>query len=243
MLARERLGLLGAVLVLAMAGCIPEAQLQPRPDARSLAGEPSAAIAETAGVRLIADGAAWSGHPGNLERRLTPVEVRMENHSGRPLSIRYNLFDLVGESRFHYAALSPMLMEEANDSEPRCVATYVPRYSWQLGATWGWGPRRGWRGGYPGRPWWQNPYYDPFYDPFYGPRSYVRCEEPLPTQDMLARALPEGSLESGGTVDGFLYFQGVADRERQVILQARLVDGNTGEPFGELRIPFQVRRD
>jgi hypothetical protein len=70
----------------------------------------------------------------------------------------------------------------------------------------------------------------------------VHCEEPLPTQDMVKRALPEGRLENGGTIAGFLYFQGVADRERQVILQAQLMDANTGEGLGELSIPFYVRR-
>jgi hypothetical protein len=239
MSARGQLGLLGAVVVLALAGCIPETQLRPTPDARSPAGEPSAVVAEAHGVRLIADGSAWNGHPGNLESRLTPVELRVENQSGRTLSIRYALFDLVGASRFRYAALSPMLMKEANEAGPTCVAGYSPRPYWSLGATWG--PRRGWR--YPQRSWWPNPYYDPFYDPFYGPQSHLRCEEPLPTQDMLAQALPEGTLENGGTVDGFLYFQGVGNREREVILQAQLVDATTNEPFGELSIPFQVRRD
>jgi hypothetical protein len=169
------------------------------------------------------------------------VEIRLENQSGRTLSIRYELFDLVGESRFHYAALSSLDMKEANEAGPVCVAGRVPRYSWGLHA--GWGPRQMWRTRSPWRPWWPGPFYDPFYDPYYGPPPYVRCEEPLPTEDMLGRALPEGSLENGGTVAGFLYFQGVADRERQVILQARLVDASTGEAFGELRIPFQVRRD
>src|SRR4051812_27484775 len=65
---------IGLILAGVVAGCIPETQLQPQPDARSLAGEPSAAVAEAQGVRLIADGAAWKGHPSNLERRLTPVE-------------------------------------------------------------------------------------------------------------------------------------------------------------------------
>jgi hypothetical protein len=231
---------LAVAVMLIMAGCIPEAQLQPRPDARSLAGDTSAAVAEAAGVRLIADGAAWKGHPGDLERRLTPVEVRLENHSGRTLNIRYEFFDLVGESRFHYAALSPLEMEEAREAGPVCVAGYMPRYSWGLYASWG--PRRGWYRS-PWRPWWPGPFYDPFWDPYYGPPPYVRCEEPLPTQDMLNRALPEGRLENGGTVAGFLYFQGVADRERQVILQARLVDADTGQGVGELTIPFQVRRD
>lgn len=233
---------LGLVLAGVIAGCIPETQLQPRPDARSLAGEPSAAVAEAQGVRLIADGAAWKGHPSNLERRLTPVEVRLENHSGRTLSIRATSFDLLGESRFQYAALEPLKMKDADEAQPRCVAAYTPGY-WRLNAGWAWGPHRGWRHGSPWRtPWWPNPYYDPFYDPFYGPAPYVRCDEPLPTKDMMQRALPEGTLENGGTISGFLYFQGVGERERQVTLQARLVDATTGEPFGQLSIPFQVHR-
>jgi hypothetical protein len=231
---------LAAVVMLIMTGCIPEAQLQPRSDARSLAGDTSAAVAEAAGVRLIADGASWKGNPGDLERRLTPVEVRLENQSGRTLTIQYELFDLVGESRFRYAALSSLEMEEARDAGPTCVAGYAPGYSWGLYAAWG--PRRGWYRS-PWGPWGPGPYYNPFWNPYYGPPPYVRCEEPLPTQDMVERALPEGRLENGGTVAGFLYFQGVADRERQVILQARLVDANTQEAFGELSIPFQVRRN
>jgi hypothetical protein len=230
---------LAVVMMLVMAGCIPETQLQPRSDAHSLAGDTSAAVAEGAGVRLIADGAAWKGHPGNLERRMTPVEVRLENQSGRALNVQYELFDLVGESRFHYSALSPMEIERAPDAGPTCVAGYMPAYSW--GLSWGWGPGWGWNGS-PWYPWWPGPYYDPFYPPPYWSPPYARCEEPLPTEDMVKRALPEGRLENGGTIAGFLYFQGVADRERQVILQARLVDANTGERLGALTIPFQVRR-
>jgi hypothetical protein len=198
-------------------------------------------VAEASGVRLIADGSAWKGHPSNLERRLTPVEIRLENHSGRTLSVRYTAFDLQGESRFEYAALAPMSLKDSPDAQPVCVTGYTPGY-WSLGASWGWGPRRGWRYGAPWRRPWASPFYDPFYDPFYGPAPYVRCDEPLPTRDMMQRALPEGTLDNGGTVSGFLYFQGVGERERQVTLQAHLVDATTGEPVAQLSIPFQVRR-
>jgi hypothetical protein len=228
---------LWVVAVGLIAGCIPEARLQPLPDARSLAGNTSAAVAEAHGVRLVADGAAWEGRPSNLERRLTPVEVRLENHSGRPLRIRYELFDVEGGTRFHYAAIPPLSLDEVSaGSSPICGASYLPR-GWHR--PWGW-DRRGW-GRAPWRqPGWYNPYYDPFYDPFY--RPYIRCEEPLPTQDMLEQALPEGTLQDGGTVSGFLYFQGVAEREKLATLKAQLVDARTGEPFGELSIPFQVSR-
>jgi hypothetical protein len=70
----------------------------------------------------------------------------------------------------------------------------------------------------------------------------MRCETPLPTKDMLEQALPEGTLENGGTVAGFIYFQSIGKREQQVTLQAQLVDARTGESFGRLSIPFQVDR-
>ncbi|NRD68872.1 hypothetical protein HRD49_44880, partial [Corallococcus exiguus] len=82
------------------------------------------------------------------------------------------------------------------------------------GGPWGWG------GNFYGGPY----YYDP----------------PLPTADMLNNALPEGTLEPGGTQEGFLYFQGVAHREDVVTLQLNLVDAESGAPFGSLGIPFQV---
>ncbi len=236
-----RTRVVGAVWVFALlAACIPETQLRPRADARQVPGDTSAAVAEAHGVRLIADGAAWKGRPGDLERRMTPVEVRVENHSGRTLNIRYANFDLLGASRFHYAALSPERIQESGNAQPQCVAAYTPGYWGLYGA---WGPRWGWRHNTPWRYPWPGPYYDPFWDPFYGPAPYTRCEEPLPTRDMTERALPEGTLEDGGTVSGFLYFQGIGDRERQVILHAQLVDAKTNQPFGELSIPFQVRRD
>ncbi|HEX8697999.1 MAG TPA: hypothetical protein VF815_04130 [Myxococcaceae bacterium] len=219
-----------------LAGCIPEARLQPLPEAQSLVGDTSAAVAEAQGVRLVADGAAWDSYPQNLERRLTPVEVRLENHSGRPLSIRYEHFDVEGSSRFQYAAIPPMSLDEATRNNfPVCAARYSPQ-TWDY--RWGW-YGRGWART-PLSLEWPNPFYDPLYDPFFTPN--VRCEEPLPTQDMLKQALPEGTLENGGTVAGFLYFQGVTEREKQVTLQAQLVDARTGEPFGSLSIPFEVAR-
>ncbi|MFP2911288.1 hypothetical protein ACLESD_40950 [Pyxidicoccus sp. 3LFB2] len=233
-------GLVAASLLVA-SGCIREARLRPTTEAQLQQGDSSAARTQASGVVLVADGAAWKGAPDNLEHSLTPVFVRLENDSGRPLRLQYGDFAIVGrESRFRYAALPPLTLGNT-------VASVEPpgrsRVSLGVGSRWGYGPygRYGWygSGGYGPRGPFVGPY-NPFYpDPYYG--NY-RCEEPLPTQDMLTQALPEGTLEAGGQVQGFLYFQGVAARESQVVLQARLVDANTGEPFGTLDIPFQVSR-
>lgn len=245
---RVRASLLASAAVLLAAACVTETKLQPLPTAPTT--QNGSVVAEDQGVRLVANGAAWKGNPSNLERIVTPVEVRIENQSGRPLRIDLKNFALVGDSHFQYSALSPYQLrgQYASAEGPGVggsggvaapvafsvgVAVHGPYgYGWRHGpysrgyawGGWGWG--RGW--------------YDPWYDPFFGPYPY-RVPEPLPTRDMLKRSLPEGQLENGGTVTGFLYFQDVSEREGRVTLQARLVDASTGEQFGTLAIPFDVR--
>jgi hypothetical protein len=229
-----------AALLLA-AGCVTETKLQPSPLAQTTQG--GAAVAEAEGVRLVADGDAWKGRPSYLERVVTPVEVRIENQSGRPLRIEYEYFALEGGSRFQYAALSPF---ELRDEGLGVGGSGDVRMHMGVGSSpWGWrsGPFLGSHGWGPWSRGWHDPFYDPWYDPFFGgpyASGYWNPPEPLPTRDMLRRALPEGTLEPGGTLTGFLYFQDVSEREGSVTLQARLVDARTGEQFATLSIPFGV---
>ncbi|MFP2933576.1 hypothetical protein ACLESO_52235 [Pyxidicoccus sp. 3LG] len=250
---RAALGLACVALLLA-AGCIPEARLQPTPEAQLLQGHRDAALATASGVELVADGAAWKGSPGNLERGLTPVLVRLENHGDRPLRLQYSDFALVGgESRFRYAALPPLsLGDDSRASLERgtggsgSVHTSVhlgfSYGAWAYGryGLYGGGPWGPYSSMYPG-PYHMGPYFGSFYPYPYGYGYGYACEEPLPTKDMLQKALPEGTLQAGGHVQGFLYFPNVSRRERQVVLQARLFDADTGEALGTLDIPFQVR--
>ena len=207
-------------------------------------------MAETGGVRLVANGDAWHGNPSSLRNIVTPVLVRIENQSGRALRIDTHVFALVGSSHFEYAALSPFELRQEGLS---AVGGSGGHGNVALGVGVG---SRGWRPGpfsSSGYVWggpWGPGWYDPFYmgwfepgryDPFYSPYTYWRPPEPLPTKDMVRKALPEGTLESGGTQTGFLYFQDVGKREGSATLQVRLVDAHTGEQFGTLSIPFAVR--
>ena len=80
------------------------------------------------------------------------------------------------------------------------------------------------------------------YDPFYYDTYYdYWAEIDLPTQEMIGRALPEGVLEPGGYVQGWLYFEKVSDdASSRVVFRADLVDQASGRTFGEVRIPFRV---
>jgi len=210
--------------VLLAAGCVSTTTLQPLPMTPITRG--GAPVAQEHGVRLVASGDAWKGHPSYLGRIVTPVEVRLENQSGRPLRIDTADFTLVGGSRFEYAALTPIQLSQENASGvggSGQAGAYVAE------------PR------FVGRPFFGPGWFDPFYDPFYGPYAYYPVQpEPLPTADMVRAALPQGTLQPGGALTGFLYFQNVGAREGQVTLRARLVDARTGMQFGTLDIPFQV---
>jgi hypothetical protein len=249
---RTRASWLALAALLLAAGCVTPTTLQPLPSTPTT--QTGAAIAEAEGVRLVADGDAWRGNPSDLERIVTPVQVRLENQSGRPLRIEYESFTLRGNSQFEYAALSPFELSEegtaaVGGSGPEGNVAMSLGMGVGVRSRWGWGPGAfGW-----GRPWglgafgsgWYDPWYGPgFYDPFWGPSAswYARPPpEPLPTRDMLRKALPEGTLDPGGTLTGFIYFQNVSEREGSVTLQARLVDARTGEQFATLSIPFGVR--
>lgn len=235
------------LLAVFSAGCTATILLRPGPGASIPAARPDTVFAQAEGVRVWATG-GWSGDPLSLPDVMTPVHVAFENGSGRRLRVSAHEATLVGSSGFRYSALPPFPASapvSAVEAEGQVVladyhpATPVkkphpihprpppvrffvapPIYPW-----------------YPGIGVWPHPW-------VWGVHHatlYANWPAPLPTRDMLERALPEGVLEPGGTVSGFLYFQQVA-REAAVTLEVQLVDAETQAPFGVARLPFVVVR-
>ncbi len=64
---------------------------------------------------------------------------------------------------------------------------------------------------------------------------------PLPTKQMLEKAVAEGTVSERGTVTGFLYFKKPAPRSPAISFRAVLVDAQTGETFGRIVVPLQVK--
>jgi hypothetical protein len=84
---------------------------------------------------------------------------------------------------------------------------------------------------------WPGPF--PLDAPYYA-ATFPAWPSGLPNEEIVSRALPEGVLDPGGRVDGFLYLR---DRPRgtQLTFLAALVDASTGQPFGTVQIPFVVK--
>ncbi len=204
----------------------------PAPTAKTLAGNKEVAVSQAAGARIEADGKAWSGEPANLPSAIAPVKVTITNDSGRPLRIRYRDFSLTTASGFTSLALPPMKITGSVPSEP--VAVTTPAFGWsgyRLAPYYSpWYPGFGvWGGPFA----WDFPYYTTY---------YAQWPVSLPTEDMVRRAIPEGVLNNGGRVEGFLYFPQVPQGTDRANLSVTLVDARTGERFGSTTIPFEVKR-
>jgi hypothetical protein len=55
---------------------------------------------------------------------------------------------------------------------------------------------------------------------------------------MLEKAIPEGVLESGGQLSGFVYFERLDKRLKRIEFKADLINARTGIKFGSIHIPF-----
>jgi hypothetical protein len=198
-----------------------------------LPGRRAAAVAQSDGVRIVAEPGAWWGEPRDLEGLIMPLLVTIENTGSTPLRLRYDAFALLAPDGRRYAALPPYdIRGEMTEAIDPPFSPYHPYYA--PGGRFRPGPPL--RRHYPG---WA-PYRGPFaYDPWYYDRHYPAFRRVLlPTTDMVQMALPEGVLEPGGRVTGFLYFEGVPSRVPRIVFTAALVDARTSAAVGTVTIPF-----
>lgn len=232
--------LLCTVFLCGLAACAGEPALRPAAEARMVPDDGMAAAASVAGVTVIAEAGAWRGSV-DIDEVVVPLKVRVENNSDRKLRIRYSDFGLVSESGRSYAALPPYEVR-GSVLEPVMAAGYSPiRYpgfthtGFHIAAHYG--------GVYTTLP----PYtvHDLYYDPFYYSSYYpywrrVRARVDLPTADMLRMAIPEGVLDEGGEVQGFLYFEKIPSRltGTRINFHFDLIDAVSGERFATAHIPF-----
>lgn len=229
--------LIFSVISYLFTGCAQNVPLKPAPAAetKKLPSGAIAAVEAVDGVRVAVIPRAW---PGNVEisEAVTPVKVRIENNSRNRVLVRYSNIRLIGSRGKSYAALPPHSIE-ATVSEPRLAPGYGPVTMPGFAGT-GFGVAPLYSPLYPGLP--AAPggfFYDPWYYNYYG--DYWRTIA-LPTPAMVQRALPEGSLNAGGSVEGFLYFQKVGNDVSRVRFLMDVVSADKGGVIGTIEIPLVV---
>jgi len=196
------------------------------PDADWTAG--GAAVMNVKGVRLLARGGAWRGTPANLGADVTPIEVRIENASGKPIRVLYERFALVaGDGRTFYPL--PLLPLAAGTAKmPAVQPAYADDHFFVA-------PRL--RTAYVTLPVWGHtlPQDESLYR-----LDYQKWNQHLPTPNIIDEGLPEGVLANGGTVSGFLYFDGEARGEHDLVFQADVEDSDGDARVALITIPFRL---
>ena len=221
---------------LAMTGCTTGTQLRPAADANRVPGLDTAASDEMQNVSIVVDSQAWSGDP-DVTTHVSPLRVDIQNDSDQPLRIRYNDFALVNElNGTRYAALPPYQIE--GSVSERVTAVYdrpIDRIG--FGHT-NFHVSPYYTGIYPTIAYWRRPFH---YDPFYYDHYFdYWAQIPLPTEEMLRNVLPEGVIDPGGSLSGFLYFERVPEDVESVQFRFELTSADNGERFGMITIPFIV---
>ena len=211
--------------------------LEPATGANQI-GSFDAAVSTVDGVRMVVNPNSWLGEPG-VSREVTPIEVTIQNNSNKPLSVQYSEFRLVAPDGTIYNALPPFAIQGSLDKPVTAIGyrpILDPVFDYDNFSV--------------------APYYAslyptllPYEGAFYPDRAYYDYYGPLwrniqlPTDRMVAQALPEGVIENGGEVKGFLYFEKVdTDDDNLVKFRADLVNPRTGQTFGAIGIPFTVEK-
>ncbi len=229
------LAALTGFLLFATAACASNPTVTPADNAQLADGGPGA-TATAENVRLVATVNRWRWTPDQLDEFVTPMLIEIENNGDRPVRVRLSDIRLMGDAGVALAALPPYRIkgraERTVESHAYGVESFytAPHLRHHYS---------------------RYPIYD---DPFFYNRYYYRTYYPvyrtysieLPTQSMLDRALPEGVLEPGGKVTGFVYFERVdrtvARRTQRLQLTMKVVDADSGRELGIVDIPFAVQR-
>ena len=201
------------------------------------------ATASAGGVQFVTMTPDFPGMV-NIESAVTPVKVNITNHGTSTVLVRYSDFKLVAADGTVYPAL-PLYKIDTS------VTTSLPGGFSPIGA-----PlflHRGFRVApyygelYPGIGRFDGPFpsnygrygrygrygWDGYDAAFGGGFADIR----IPTPTMYRNVLPEGVLDPGGAVQGWLYFKHVANQKGDISFKAS-VASVTGTDLGTLSIPY-----
>lgn len=176
------------------------------PTTASAEAKANAESQNVAGVDVTVRIDNWGG-PARISSEVTPVRVTIRNESGVPLAIRYREFYLVDADGKAYRALPVYDVDGLVEADGAALEDDKLELAARRALAFKFAP-------YYAK-------YDPDVDVYtgtfetdadylttYGPELEVRA---LPTKTMWRAALPEGVLQPGGYLDGYLYFQHLPD--------------------------------
>jgi hypothetical protein len=203
--------------------------LIPAPSASLVPNAPTAAFSVVEGVRCSANVGAWTARDGELPEFVVPVKVRIKNASGKPIQVLYEDFVLLGKKGRAYRPI-PVLPIGAEERKR------IPRFD-PLYASSKFYVAPGFRDVYARLDPWSAPLQrdETLYD-----KLFRRWGDQRLRLDLLRMALPEGVLDDGGIVTGFLFFESPLAKESRVTLAAEFEASDGRGTVASIEIPFTV---
>lgn len=212
--------------------CTPTAELRPAKDAQTPPGDEHVSSAAAAGVNVVIETDAWPG-AADVEEHVTPLWVRVENEGSKALRLRYDAFALEPPTGEPNRAL-PLYQIDGTAEAPALV--YGDTYPTPGFTHSGFALAPMYHPIYPGMTVYDGPFVANYHH--YEAHHAYWLQVPLPTARMRALVLPEGVIEPGGVVAGFLFFERVDPDREKVRFTADLVGASDGERFGTISIPL-----
>jgi hypothetical protein len=203
--------------------------LVPASSASVVPNAPTAAYSVVEGVRCSANVGAWNGREDEIPSFLVPLKIRIKNDSGRPIRVLYQDFALTGRKGRSYRPVPVLPMDvDARKAIPKLIPIYAASKFFVA---------PGFHDVYATLEPWKAPLErdEELYD-----RLFRRWGDRRPPLDVLRAALPEGVLDDGGVVTGYLFFESPLDKESRVSLEATFGGGDGQTTVASIEIPFKI---
>ncbi len=207
-----------------------------RPAADAIPAGKDGATANAAGVDIVTMTPDFPGMV-DIQGAVTPMKIKITNNGNTPVRVRYADFKLTDPDGKSYAAL-PLYKIDSTVEVPTPLGAYDPivrpgffYHRFRVAPYYS--------GLYPGLPWYHGgfgyggPYGWGYYDDAFR-------DVQLPTNAMRKNVLPEGVIDPGGSLEGWLYFQHVSPSVKHVDFDAT-VTSERGVQLGDLSIPYDFK--
>jgi hypothetical protein len=218
------------LLIVVLVSACGHGRLVPAKNAHLVEGAQAAVVGVEGGVRVVASLDDWRGVGNGLPDELTPIKIRVVNHSGRPITILNEHFSLRGRKGHVYHAVPAIPLE--HDTQLAGLGPLRPFF-----ATTNFSVAPRYHDVYPQLEAWPSPL----------ARSQSRrkkaarpWKEHPPGRELCRMALPEGVLGPDGEITGYLYFEDPTDSENALTLDAELVSAKGPDAVASIEIPLRV---
>lgn len=217
----------GLVFCILLISCSSQIKLWPvNSSVKNLSGAASDSVAL---IHILVETQAWPGDPPQIKSKVIPIRVTIKNKSGNLLRVRTSEFAFENNNGKRYPALPPYnikgtIEEPFNPGfsyDHFLIAPYYSSFYPKISPC-------------PNDFMYDQTYYDTFYP--------ALIQYRLPTKEMIRLALPDGVIDVGGYLSGFLYFQNIPTKEREIKFVAKLINAVSGDLMGTISIPFIINK-